>query len=306
MTEPLPREPIACTLPGLLVSTDWLAEYLHASDLRVVDVRPADAFAEGHIPGAVQIDLAALTTTVDGVQGMLIGPDAFAAMMGQLGIDEEHAVVLYDSNWGMPAARVPLVPGAGVDIDAFTPTPEPTGTPVVMLPARLLWDKGVGEFVDAARMLKEDGVDARFVLVGDTDLGNRAGVPRDLLDEWREEGAVELWGHRADMPTVYAQANLVCLPSYREGLPKTLLEAAAAGRAIVTTDVTGCRDAVADGKTGVLVPPRDPFALAAAIKALLENPDRCRAYGAAGRSRVEREFSTRIINPQIIGIYRAL
>lgn len=101
-----PTEQIACTLPGLLVSTDWLAQHLHASDLRVVDVRPADAFAEGHIPGAVQIDLAALTTTLDGVQGMLIGPEAFAAIMGQLGIDDDHAVLLYDSNWGMPAARV--------------------------------------------------------------------------------------------------------------------------------------------------------------------------------------------------------
>ncbi len=101
-----PPEQIACTLPGLLVSTEWLAQYLNASDLRVVDVRPADAFAEGHIPGAVQVDLAALTTTIDGVQGMLIGTEAFSAIMGQLGIDDERAVVLYDSNWGMPAARV--------------------------------------------------------------------------------------------------------------------------------------------------------------------------------------------------------
>ena len=105
-----PQQPradlFACTLPGLLVTTDWLAEYLHASDLRVVDVRPANDFAEGHIPGAVQIDLAALSTTIDGVQGMLIGPEAFSAIMGELGIDEDKAVVIYDSNWGMPAARV--------------------------------------------------------------------------------------------------------------------------------------------------------------------------------------------------------
>ncbi|MCC6457310.1 MAG: sulfurtransferase [Caldilineaceae bacterium] len=99
-------EQTVCTLPGLLVTTTWLTEHLHAPDLRVVDVRPADAFAEAHIPGAVQIDLAALATVVDGVQGMLIGPEAFAAIMGQLGIDENRAVVIYDSNWGMPAARV--------------------------------------------------------------------------------------------------------------------------------------------------------------------------------------------------------
>jgi thiosulfate/3-mercaptopyruvate sulfurtransferase len=108
MTDQLqqPAEQIACTLPGLLVTTEWLAAHLNATDLRIVDVRPADAFAEGHIPGAVQVDLAALTMTVDGVQGMLIGPEAFATVMGQLGIDDERAVVIYDSNWGMPAARV--------------------------------------------------------------------------------------------------------------------------------------------------------------------------------------------------------
>lgn len=98
--------PIVCTLPGLIVSTSWLADNLHATDLRIVDVRPADAFAEGHIPGAVQVDLAALATTVDNIQGMLIGPEPFATFMGQLGIDQDTAVVLYDSNWGMPAARV--------------------------------------------------------------------------------------------------------------------------------------------------------------------------------------------------------
>ncbi len=108
MTDPLHNSAakIACTLPGLLVTTEWLAEYLHAPDLRVVDVRPAEDFAEGHIPGAVQIDLAALSTTIDGVPGMLIGPDAFAATMGELGIDGDRAVVIYDSNWGMPASRV--------------------------------------------------------------------------------------------------------------------------------------------------------------------------------------------------------
>ena len=99
-------QPPVCTLPGLLVTTQWLEEHLDAPDLRIVDVRPADAFGEGHIPGAVQVDLAALATTVDGVQGMLINADAFAATMSQLGIDSDHAVVLYDSNWGMPAARV--------------------------------------------------------------------------------------------------------------------------------------------------------------------------------------------------------
>lgn len=94
------------TLPGLVVEPDWLAERLEAQDLRLIDLRPIDAYREGHIPGAVQLDLAALTTTVDGVEGIVLGPDAYAAVMGQLGVDEDRAVVLYDSNWGMPAARV--------------------------------------------------------------------------------------------------------------------------------------------------------------------------------------------------------
>ncbi|HEY8077862.1 MAG TPA: glycosyltransferase family 4 protein, partial [Labilithrix sp.] len=131
------------------------------------------------------------------------------------------------------ATRIAMIRGSGVDLALFRPTPLPTGEPIVVLPSRMLWDKGVGEFVDAARMLRDRGVRARFVLAGGVDPGNPAAVPRERIEDWVREGVVEWWGHRADMPEVLAQSTIVCLPSYREGMPKTLLEACAAGRPIV-------------------------------------------------------------------------
>ncbi|MFO0594798.1 MAG: glycosyltransferase family 4 protein [Myxococcaceae bacterium] len=170
----------------------------------------------------------------------------------------------------LEGARVVKIRGSGVDLKRFPPTPEPTGTPpVVVLPARMLVDKGVREFVGAARLLRSRGVAARMVLVGGEDLGNPQAVPRAELDGWVREGIVEWWGHRTDMPAVLAQANVVCLPSYREGMPRSLLEAAAMGRAMVATDVAGCRDAVAGGQIGLLVPWKNAEALAAALERLV-------------------------------------
>ena len=122
-----------------------------------------------------------------------------------------------------------LIRGSGVDMEAFSPRPEPDGTPVVVLASRMLWDKGIGEFVEAARRLREAGVAARFVLVGDTDTGNPTAIPHGQLAAWRDAGLVEWWGHRSDMPEVFAAAHVVCLASYREGVPKVLIEAAACG-----------------------------------------------------------------------------
>src|SRR5690606_34652963 len=128
---------------------------------------------------------------------------------------------------GLPASRLSLIRGAGVDLQAFSPAAEENGTPLVVLPARMLWTKGVGEFVTAAERLRTEGVAARFVLVGDPDPDNPASVPIDQLETWRRDGAVEWWGRRDDIPQVLAMSHIVCLPSYREGLPKSLLEAAA-------------------------------------------------------------------------------
>ena len=204
------------------------------------------------------------------------------------------------------AARVRLIRGSGVDIRRFAPTPEPVGTPLVMLPGRLLWDKGVGEFVAAARLLKERGVAARFVLVGDGDPENPAAIPDEVLQAWRQDGVVECWGRREDMPEVLGSSHIVCLPSYREGLPKALLEAAACGRPIVATDVPGCREIVIDGSNGLLVPPRDAPALAAAIVRLLAQAKLRAEMGRRGRELVELEFSEEIVVAQTLAVYREL
>jgi glycosyltransferase involved in cell wall biosynthesis len=199
-----------------------------------------------------------------------------------------------------------LIRGAGVDTVAFSPSPEPSGTPVVVLPARLLWDKGVGEFVAAARLLKQQGVQARFALVGDRDAENPAVIPQATLDAWRAEGVVELWGWRNDMPQVFRESHIVCLPSYREGLPTVLLEAAASGRPLVSCDVEGCREAVTHGKNGLLVPARDADALAVALRKLIEDPVLRAEFGRAAREIVVAEFSRDIVIGQTLALYREI
>jgi len=188
--------------------------------------------------------------------------------------------------------RIRLIRGVGVDTSAFFPQAEVSNVPLVVLPARLLWDKGVGEFVDCARSIKQKGIHARFALVGEPDAHNPECVPVAQLEAWAAEGAVEWWGRRADMPEVLRQAAVVCLPSsYGEGLPKALLEAASCGRPIVTYNVPGCREVVVDGENGILVPLKDGQALAAALEKLLRDPELRRRMGAAGRAMVLREFS---------------
>ncbi len=200
-------------------------------------------------------------------------------------------------------ARCELIRGSGVNLGEYVLQPQPAGVPLVLLAARLLADKGVREFVQAAIMLRRQGCAARFVLVGDVDPANPASLEQSELDAWSRDQVVECWGHRSDMPLVLAQARLVVLPSYREGMPKVLLEAAACGRAVVTTDVPGCRDAIEPGVTGVLVPPRDADALARAIRALLEDEARCRAMGLAARALAEREFDVRRVVARHLELY---
>jgi glycosyltransferase involved in cell wall biosynthesis len=206
----------------------------------------------------------------------------------------------------VPYGRTVLIRGSGVDLAAFQPTAEPPEPSVVVLPARMLWDKGVGEFVEAAAALRAEGVLARFVLVGDTDAGNPAAIPGERLLEWQAAGTVEWWGHRTDMPAVLAAAHVVCLPSYREGLPKALLEASAAGRPIVTTDVPGCREAVRDGENGWLVPVRESAPLAERLRALLTDAGLRQRMGRRGRAIAEAEFGVERVVAATLELYRAL
>lgn len=205
---------------------------------------------------------------------------------------------------GVPRSRIRRVPGSGIDVGAFQSSPPPDGSPLVILPARLLWDKGVGEFVAAARLLRQRGSTARFLLAGEPDPLNPASIHPDQVTEWVREGVVEHAGWVVDMPSLLARCHVVCLPSYREGLPKALIEAAAAGRPIVTTDVPGCREVVTHGENGLLVSPRDVPGLADALQDLIEDAALRTRMGACGRARAAREFAFDTVVRQTLALYR--
>jgi glycosyltransferase involved in cell wall biosynthesis len=201
--------------------------------------------------------------------------------------------------------RVALIRGSGVDNQRFMPRPETDGIPVVILPGRLLWDKGVGEFVEAAQRVQADGLRARFVLVGDSDSENPAAVPVLQLREWEKKGVIEWWGWQENMQEIYAQAHIVCLPSYREGLPKTLIEAAACGRPIIASDVPGCREIVRTDENGFLVPAHDVAALVDSLKKLIQDSALRRTLGLNGRRIAENEFSMDLIIAQTLKVYHS-
>ena len=205
------------------------------------------------------------------------------------------------------AADVRLIRGSGADVSRLRPSPEAAGTPVVVFASRMLKEKGVSVFVAAARRLKEKGVAVRCVLVGDPDPGNPHSHTRAELMQWVDSGTVEWWGHRPDIGAVFAACHIVCLPTfYGEGVPKVLIEAAACGRPIVTTDQPGCRDIVRDGDNGLLVRARDAQALEAALARLLGDAALRQRMGARGRALVEAEFSLDIVVRQTLDIYREL
>lgn len=199
-----------------------------------------------------------------------------------------------------------LIRGAGVNTLQFGSSNEPNEIQVVLLAARMLWDKGVGEFVEAAKILQQQFISARFVLVGAPDKENPESINQSQLLEWQDAGIIEWWGQHEDMPQVFAQAHIVCLPSYREGLPKVLIEAAACGRPIVATDVPGCREIVRHNENGLLVPAKDPQALAAALNRLLNDAALRESMGKRGRAMVEAEFSTEYVVEQTLQLYKEL
>lgn len=199
--------------------------------------------------------------------------------------------------------RLCLIRGSGVDIGKYTMLPEKHGVPIVMLVSRMLRDKGVFEFVEAAKQLKLEGVRARFLLVGDTDPENPAGIPVSQLTEWHHSGIVKWRGYCHDMLSLFSEAHVVCLPSYREGAPKVLMEAAACGRPIVTTDAPGCREVVHHEESGLLVPPRDSKALAAALRTLITDSELRVAMGRRGRALAEREFSLEKVTNDAFKMY---
>jgi len=208
---------------------------------------------------------------------------------------------------GVNSTQVRLIRSAGVDLNQYHIQPLLLGIPVVMLASRMLWDKGIGEFVEAAALLHRQGVSARFVLVGDPDTENPSSVSREQLQQWHDSGVIEWWGYRNDMPAVLSQARIVCLPSYYgEGIPKILIEAMACARPIVTTDMPGCRDLVRSNKNGMLVPPKNAANLAMALKTLLLNISMCRQMGEDGRKIAEEDYALTRVIEETMAVYTEL
>jgi len=201
-----------------------------------------------------------------------------------------------------------VIKGSGVDLSVYRPSPEPEGLPIVILASRMLWDKGVAQFVEAARVLKSEGVQARFALAGEPDPDNPAAIPQEQLEVWHESGEIEWWGLQdpKSMPGVLARSHIVCLPSYREGIPRILIEAAASGRPIVTTDAPGCRELVRPGVNGIIVPSRDTASLAGALRFLIEHPEARVAMGANNREVAVQEYSQELVISQFVAVYRDL
>jgi glycosyltransferase involved in cell wall biosynthesis len=196
-----------------------------------------------------------------------------------------------------------LIRGAGVDLERFQPQPKPPGTVVIVLPARMLWIKGVGEFCEAARRVRDTGIEAQFVLAGRADMENPTGVSEAWLRAQLHESGVRWVGHQEDMAALYASAHIVCLPSYGEGVPTVLLEAAACSCALVATDVPGCREVVLNEVTGLLVPPRDAFALAVALCRLIEDPALRARLAATALTKVRAGFSVQLVQRSTLDLY---
>jgi glycosyltransferase involved in cell wall biosynthesis len=207
---------------------------------------------------------------------------------------------------GVSGEHIALIPGSGVDVDRLTPLPEPEGPFTAGFVGRLLYDKGVQVLVRAQEILRARGTAIRVLLAGAPDPSNPASIPDDTLQRWRENDGVTLLGHVRDVRTVWAQSHIAVLPSRREGLPMSLLEAAACGRAMIATDVPGCREIARPEVDGLLVPADDPEALADAITQLMRDPALRARYAANARHIALDEFSSRHVATAIVALYARL
>jgi len=244
----------------------------------------------------------------------LVRSAASAAYKMVLRHDNAHVIVQNDSdrdlfienNWIDPS-RLTLIPGSGVDLVRFRATPERAGSLKVLLASRLLWRKGIREFVEAARHVRKSHPDVSFVLAGAIDAENPQSVRDADVVEWSMEGLIDWRGKCDDMTALLAECHIVCLPTYYgEGLPKVLIEACASARAVVCTDWPGCRDIVKHEVSGLLVPPRDVAALSDALLALINDSERRHVMAKQGRSIAEAGFSVESVVAETLSIYAAL
>jgi glycosyltransferase involved in cell wall biosynthesis len=207
---------------------------------------------------------------------------------------------------GIAKERIELIAGSGVDVERLTPLPEPQGPTTFGFVGRLLDDKGIRTLLAAQRMLRAHGLDNRLLVAGTPDPANPASVTQDEAASWNKEPGISWLGHVSDIAGLWACAHVAVLPSRREGLPLALMEAAACGRAMIASNVPGCREIVVHEQTGLLVPVDDAPALAAAMERLAAAPELRARYAAAARARVVEKFSAEIIGRQIVALYRRL
>lgn len=314
-------------------SLNPLRELLFLWRLRGVFAREKPALVHGFtikcaVYGSVAARLAGVAARVNAVAGMgyVFSSSALKARLlrpvlrrlfrfaldgrgVQLILQNPDDVALFVGARLVEPANVSLIPGSGVDCSRFTETMtiEPRATWRVLLAARSLWDKGLAEYVEAARQLQRQGRNIQVLLAGAPDPGNPGSVPMATIRAWADEGLIEWLGHIDDMPGLLASVDAVVLPSYYgEGLPKTLIEAAACALPLVTTDVPGCREVVSDGIDGLLVPARDADALARAIARLQDDPELAQRLGRAARIKALAQFDERIVIQRTIGIYEQL
>jgi glycosyltransferase involved in cell wall biosynthesis len=252
------------------------------------------------------------TFTSATVKARLVRPVLEALL--RLVLKDRHAAVLVQNpddqaamgRLGVPADRIFVIPGSGVETDRLTPMAEPAGPVTIAFVGRLLDDKGVRPLVAAQALLARRGAPVRLLIAGDPDPANPVSIPPEEIAGWANQPGVEVLGHVADIRDVWRQAHIAVLPSRREGLPKSLLEAAACGRPIVATDVPGCREIARPGVNALLVPPDDPVALADAVGRLAGDAALRHSYGAAGRRLVETEFSANKIGRDVVSLYNRL
>jgi len=197
-----------------------------------------------------------------------------------------------------------LVESVGVDPERFSPKPEPEGEVTILLAARMLWDKGIGILVEAVRLLKSREIPVRVILAGPLDPGNPSAISEEVLLSWQAEGLLEWLGWQEDMENIYARSHIVTLPSFHEGVPTVLIEAAACARPLVATDIPGCRAVITSGENGLLVPPRDAHALAEALSRLASCPDLRQQMGRAARQQVLQKFTQKQVNKATIDVYK--